>query len=343
MPQQKSIYTGLVTSWDLPNFVGELWNADVVPGESVTPTFLAMIGGMNGGRSRIVGDINYNMTVEFDFPAPEQPNISELASATGVPQPVNPLYTSTENTVQIYQESVEETYVDMATRGRFYTEDIASYGPDQNDFGVMSQFAPKHNASALDRQIAFALKRIARNMNHTFLNGIYEKSTGKNVAPRTKGLLTGIETNAIDAKGAALSDTLVNQLILEMQLNSGGNAFSYTPLLVMNAYQKQRFSALYAYPPTSRTVAGFNIQTFETDFGTVGVLYEPTIPSDTILFTSLSLILPTFLEVPGKGYLFYEPKSKVAASEGGMLFGMAGIDYGPEWMHGKITGLAVSH
>jgi hypothetical protein len=46
--------------------------------------------------------------------------------------------------------------------------------------------------------------------------------------------------------------------------------------------------------------------------------------------------------VPEKGVLFFEELSKTGASEKGQLFGMLGLDYGPEEYHGKITGLTTS-
>ena len=51
---------------------------------------------------------------------------------------------------------------------------------------------------------------------------------------------------------------------------------------------------------------------------------------------------PVFLPVPNKGVLFYEELSRTGASESGQIYGQIGIDYGPEEMHGTITGLATS-
>jgi len=334
-------YTGLVSSWDLPQLVGELYTADIVPGaEEVNPTFLTLIGGLNGANARQVPDMNFTMTVEFDYPAAGQPAISEATSVTTLPQPVNPLLTPTDNTCQIYMEAVEETYMSRSTRGRLVTDQIYPLGDDKSE-GWLSELSPANDFSAIAKQITYALQRIARNVNYTFLNGVYNKSTSKTDPAKTRGLLTAIETNAIDAQGAALSDDLIGQLMEAMVTNSGGRAFQSIPVLIMNAKQKRALSQIYVFPPESRTVAGYNLRQLETDFGPVSVLYEPTIPNNTILFASMSLIKPVFNPVPGKGLLFYEDKQKVGASEGGMIYGHIGLDYGPEWMHGKITGLAV--
>lgn len=333
-------YTGYVSSWDLPQLVGELYTADIIPGaQEVNPTFLTLIGGLNGANARIVPDMNFTMTVDFDYPSATQPAISEADSVKELPQPVNPLLTPSDNTCQLYMEAVEESYLSMSTRGRLVTDQL--YPAANPTEAWMAETSPANDFSAIVKQVTYALQRVARNVNFTFLNGVYNKSTSKADAAKTRGLLTAITTNAINAAGAALSDDLVGQLMEAMVTNSGGRAFQSIPLLIMNAKQKRAFSQIYAFPPESRTVAGYNIQQFETDFGPVGIMYEPTIPNDTILFASMSLIKPVFNPVPGKGILFYEEKQKVGASEGGMIYGHIGLDYGPEWMHGKITGLAI--
>lgn len=333
-------YTGYASSWDLPQLVGELYTADIIPGaQEVNPTFLTLVGGLNGGGARMVPDMNFTMTVEFDYPAAAQPAISEATSVTQLPQPVNPLLTPSDNTCQVYMEAVEESYMSMSTRGRLVTDQLYPVGNPTEAW--LSEMSPANDFSALDKQITYALQRVSRNVNFTFLNGVYNKATSKADAAKTRGLLTAIATNAIAANGAALSDDLVGQLMEAMVTNSGGRAFQSIPVLIMNAKQKRALSQIYVFPPESRTVAGYNLRQLETDFGPVSVLYEPTIPNDTILFASMSLIKPVFNPIPGKGLLFYEEKEKVGASRGGMIYGHIGLDYGPEWMHGKITGLSI--
>jgi hypothetical protein len=40
--------------------------------------------------------------------------------------------------------------------------------------------------------------------------------------------------------------------------------------------------------------------------------------------------------------MFYEELSKSGANESGQIFGQLGLDHGPGFMHGTITGLATS-
>lgn len=330
--------SGVVTYWNLPNFVGELYTADIIPGQNdVNPTFLSLVGGLNAGNARIVPDFNFTMDVDYDFPAASQPDISETDSQT-LPDPVSPVWTESDNTAQIYQEAVEITYKKASTLGRRVTADVAGDG----SVGYYSETEPNNQQNLLSQLTTYALGNVARKVNYTFLNGAYQKATNAGTSARTRGIITAASTNAIAAGGADLSQELINELMRSMVVNSGGQSFQRTPVLLMNAFQKQKFSSLSIFPPESRNVGGFNLKMIETDFGPVGVMFEPTIDSDTILFASMSVCKPVFVEVPGMGVLFYAPKEKTAASEGGMVYGQIGLDYGPEWMHGKITGLATS-
>ena len=54
------------------------------------------------------------------------------------------------------------------------------------------------------------------------------------------------------------------------------------------------------------------------------------------------MIAPVYQPVPGKGNFFLEPLAKTGAGEKYQLFGQIGLDHGPEWYHGKFTGIAQS-
>lgn len=75
MPQ----VTGIGTTWNLPNYAGELFTAD----PTQTP-FLSMIGGLTGGRQ--TDNFEFPTAVLYDFPEAAQPEISESASATAPQQ-----------------------------------------------------------------------------------------------------------------------------------------------------------------------------------------------------------------------------------------------------------------
>ena len=62
--------------------------------------------------------------------------------------------------------------------------------------------------------------------------------------------------------------------------------------------------------------------------------------SGTALLLDLDVIRPVNQPVPGKGNFFLEPLAKVGAGEKYQLFGQIGLDHGPEWFHGKFTGIS---
>jgi len=56
----------------------------------------------------------------------------------------------------------------------------------------------------------------------------------------------------------------------------------------------------------------------------------------------MGVVSPVFQPVPGKGNFFFEDLSKTGASESGMLYGKFGLDAGPSFAIGKLTGLAIA-
>lgn len=64
------------------------------------------------------------------------------------------------------------------------------------------------------------------------------------------------------------------------------------------------------------------------------------LPAGTALLLNIDVISPVYQPVPGKGNFFLEQLAKTGAGEKYQLFGQIGLDYGPEWYHCKITGIA---
>ena len=110
-------------------------------------------------------------------------------------------------------------------------------------------------------------------------------------------------------------------------------------VLYTNSTQKQIITSLYTIAPQSRNVGGSNIQQIETDFGNIGIQLNRFMPQDKVLAAELSVMAPVFQPTPEKGNFFYESLAKKGASEDGQIFGQFGLDHGPGFMHGSITGL----
>src|SRR5690606_11247797 len=131
--------------------------------------------------------------------------------------------------------------------------------------------------------------------------------------------------------------------LLQKVWDNGGIMESETATIMLGSYQKRKLSKVFItdknYREQSRTVGGVNVQTIETDFGTLNVMLNRHMPSDQIAVVSLEQCAPVFLEIPGKGFLFTEPVATVGAADRFQISGEIGLKYGNEKAHGKIVNL----
>ena len=309
------------TTFNLPNYAGELFTAS----PTRTP-FLSMIGGLSGGRK--TRSDRFPTGQLYAFPDAAQPAISEADSETA-PDPTALVREQEYNVTQIFHETISLTYAKMANAGRL--EGLNTAGVRANP------------PSELDWQVARRLEKIARDVEYTFLNGTFAEASAADVANQTRGMLelcAGGTTVA--AEGAALSTDLLKQLYKAMA--DAGAPFG-NMVLFCGAAQKQRLTDLYESQlgynrPAPRSVAGMNLQRIETDFFDMGVVYDPFMAADAILIADVSACAPVFQDVPGKGVLFLEDLAKTGASERKQLYAEIGLDHGPAFLHGSITGLA---
>lgn len=315
-------------SWALKNYVGELFTADA----ENTP-LLTMIGGLTGGR--MTGNSDFPIDQEYSYETAAQPAITETASLTA-PNPVTYVRSPVSNTTQIFHKAVALSYVKLAQKDRLTATEVSTSG-----YGYYNPNDVNPIQSELDWQIARTLSQVANDVEVTFIDGTYVQSTGVGVAAKTRGLMECASdvSNTIAAAGALNSKTLINQLLRTMY---GNGARFQNAVIFVNAFQKQVLSGIYGYAPTDRNIGGVNIKQIETDFGNFGIQLSRYMGTDDLLVADLAFVSPVFQEVPGKGLLFYEPLSKTGAKESGQIFGMIGLDHGPKFMHGSITGLATS-
>ncbi|MCM1545137.1 MAG: DUF5309 domain-containing protein [Ruminococcus sp.] len=319
MPQ----VTGIGTSWNLPNYAGELFTAD----PTQTP-FLSMIGGLSGGKQ--TDNFEFPTAVLYDFPEAEQPEISEQASATA-PAASHIARQQEKNVVQIHQEVIDLTYAKQSNTGRMSGLNTAGQQANPTDEKAW--------------QIQQKLIKIARDVEYSFINGKYQLSSGVNVPNKTRGMLelcTSDTGTSIAADDGALSKAMLDQLFREM---AGNGAYFGKMVLFCGAYQKQMITNLYAEQfkanmQTTQNVGGMNITELETDFFKMGVVWDRFMPNDAILVADMAHVAPVFQAVPGKGVLFQEDLAKVGASDKIQIYGQIGLAHGPAFLHGAITGLA---
>lgn len=321
MPQ----VTGIGTTWNLPNYAGELFTAD----PTQTP-FLSMIGGLTGGKQ--TDNFEFPTAVMYDFPEAEQPSISEQASATA-PAASHIARQQEKNVVQIHQEVIDLTYAKQSNSGRMSGLNTAGQNPNPADEKAW--------------QIQQKLIKIARDVEYSFLNGTYQVATAADVPNKTRGMLelcTSDAGTSIAAAGAELNKDMLDNLFREMAENG---AYFGKMVLFCGAYQKQMITKLYAKQfnanmQTVQNVGGMNITEIETDFFKMGICWNRFMPKDAILIADMNHIAPVFQAVPGKGVLFEEELAKVGASDKIQIYGQIGLAHGPAFLHGAITGLATS-
>lgn len=321
--------TGIGTTWNLPNYAGELFTAD----PTQTP-FLSMIGGLTGGKQ--TDNYEFPTAVLFDYPAATQPEISETASATA-PAAFAIARSQESNVVQIHQEVIDLTYAKLSNGGRMSGINTAGQNPNPADEKAW--------------QIQQKLIKIARDVEYSFLRGSYQKATSATVANKTRGMLELAATvNTIDAKTGgtggneptAITTAMIKSLMLEMADNG---AYFNNMVLFAGAKQKQKITSLYENQlgynkGAERNVGGMNITEIETDFCKLGIVWDRFMPDDSILIADVAHIAPVFQAVPGKGVLFEEELAKVGASDRIQLYAQIGLAHGPAFLHGSITGLA---
>jgi hypothetical protein len=307
--------SGLGDSYDLPNYVGELF--------SITPSdtpFLSMIGGLTGGKSTTSPQFTWQTV---DNASAAQPSITENDSATA-PTAAQRSRSEVINVCQIHHYALDMTYRKLASVGKLGGQAIVGNQPVQDEFGF---------------QLDLLLKRAARDMDYSALQGAYVAVTNATTATTTRGLKNAITTNTVAAGSAVVTRAMFQEVLREMA--ASGAPFENV-VVFANAFNKQVITDIYAYAPDHRNIGGVNIRSIETDFGMLGVCYERQMPTDEIYLVDVSVCAPVFLNTPSKGHFFFEPLGTVGASERGQLYGEFGLEYGPEQWHGSLTGTATS-
>ena len=313
--------TGIATTYNCPNYVGELFAAS----PEDTP-FLSAIGGLTGGES--VGSSLFSWEGYDLRDADDSRQRTEGADATALEARAR---FSASNVLEIHQEAVAVSYTKLGA-----TRQVGSgTGATQVTAGTMP-------ADELAWQVEQKLKEVARDIEKAFLTGVYSNPTTNATPRKTRGLINAITTNTATTthKAGELTEDEVLDLMQKVW-TAGGMRESETRTVIVNATLKRALSRIFlkdaGYRHTDRNVGGVNLQTFETDFGTCNIMLSALMPVDKLVVASLEQIKPAFLEVPGKGHLFAEPLSKTGAAEKVQLYCETGLIYGNEKAHGVLT------
>jgi len=318
--------TGVANTFDTPNFVGELFS--LIPEQ--TP-FLSMSGGLTGGKA--INSKEFTWQVE----ANEEAATNKVAREGAAPSPLVITRQEVKNVVEIHQESVKISYTKQAVTGQL--------GDGGAGTGAQYTVVPapilgnQPVTSEIQHQLNLKINKIGRDVEMSFLNGVYAYPADNVLERKTRGILTAIDTHN-QAFVTNLRTTL-NTMLAGMYEDETTVAPLIQPVLFMNGTSKTQLSLEYTnnlgLADRSRTIGGVNVETIVTDFGTFGVVLDRYMPVGEIALFDMSVVAPCFLPIPGKGHFFAEPLAKTGAYDEVQLYGEIGLEYGPEQYHGKFA------
>lgn len=281
-------------------------------------------------RSYSTDHRRYIMGAQYKLANPGDVTISEDDSMIA-PAPRKTAFENNENRTQIFQRSVQETYRSMGNQGELTELQPAYVGQTNN------------RPNKLQTEIGFQLAEMRMDIEWAILNGTYHESTGTADADKTRGLLEAITTNVIAAAGGELTYDLICQMagMLTAEFPDG---LERTVILIDATLAQQLSHVIQGSDKfvSSQNQFGANLTEVLTPFGVARFMRisNKYLPAGTCVFADISALANVIQNIPGKGFFFYEPLAKVGASEQGQIYGEWGLDYGVEWIHGKITGLS---
>lgn len=310
----------IATSFGVLNYSGMLFNK----GNTRTP-----LSSLIGGKMKTTNSTEFVVGQNYETAGGTQPEISETASLTA-PDASVVTRTQMTNVTQIFQETVGISYAKQSNMGTLAGANIAN------------QVANPINE--LDFQVAAKMQKIARDLEYTFVNGEYSKATSDATFNKTRGLVTATTTNvkAMAKKPLGLWDIAdMVKKVYESNAPTTGLCLwcDAVTMFQINADAVQNGLTVV---PAAREVNGISLSSVITPIGVVYLYLGECLPAGTALLLDLDVIAPVGQPVPDKGNFFLEPLSKVGAGEKYQIFGQMGLDYGPEWYHGKFTGISTT-
>lgn len=309
----------IATSFGVLNYSGMLFNK----GNVRTP-----LSSIIGSKAKTTNHVEFVTGQEYSSGGDgSQPEISETASLTAPDASVVTREQKT-NVTQIFMESVGISYAKQSNMGTL------------NGINIENQQANPVNE--LDFQVAAKIQKVNRDIEYTFINGVYNKATSDATVNKTRGLIPAITTNVTAMGNKPLGLWDIADMVKKIY---GANAPTDGLCLWCDAITMFQINADavqngLTVVPAAREVNGIALSSVITPLGLVYLYLGECLPAGTALLLNLNVIAPVYQPVPGKGNFFLEPLAKTGAGEKYQLFGQIGLDHGPEWYHGKFTGIS---
>ena len=309
------------TSFGVLNYSGMLFNR----GNTRTPLSSAI-----GSRAKTTNHVEFVIGQEYTGGGNgSQPAISEGASLTA-PEASVATRTQSTNVTQIFMESVGISYAKQSNMGTISGINIANQSANP--------------VNELDFQVAVKMQKVARDIEYTFINGVYNKADSDSAANKTRGLVSAITSNVTAMGNKPLGLWDVAEMLKKVYESNAPtqNLVLWCDAITMFQINADAVNNGLTVVPASREVNGINLSSVVTPLGVVYLYLGECLPAGTALLLNLDVINPVYQPVPGKGNFFLEPLAKTGAGEKFQLFGQMGLDHGPEWYHGKFTGIATT-
>lgn len=309
------------TSFATLNYSGLLFNK----GNTRTP-FSTMIG----SRMKTTNHVEFVTGQEYTGGgAGAQPAISENASLTA-PDATIATRAQKTNVTQIFQEAVGISYAKQSNMGTLS--------------GINIEAQAANPPSELDWQVDVKMQKIARDIEFTFIQGAYNKATTDATINKTRGMVEAITSNvtAMASKPLGLWD--VADMMKKVYESNAPvqNLVLWCDAVTMFQLNADAVQNGLTVIPAARDVNGISLSSVVTPMGVVNLYLGECLPAGTALLIDFDVISPVSQPVPGKGNFFLEPLAKVGAGEKYQIFGQMGLDHGPEWYHGKFTGISTA-
>lgn len=309
------------TSFSVLNYSGMLFNR----GNTRTP-----LSSMIGGRAKTTNHVEFVIGQEYTGGGNgSQPEISEGASLTAPEASVATRNQST-NVTQIFMESVGISYAKQSNMGTLA--------------GLNVQGQAANPISELDFQVAVKMQKVARDIEYTFINGEYNKALSDSTVNKTRGLVSAVTSNVTAMGNKPLGLWNIAEMLKKIYESNAPtqNLVLWCDAITMFQINADAVNNGLTVIPASREINGIALSSVVTPLGVVYLYLGECLPAGTALLLNLDVIAPVYQPVPGKGNFFLEPLAKTGAGEKYQLFGQLGLDHGPEWYHGKFTGIATT-
>ena len=368
-----SLTGNTIYSQNINNFSGELFRV----GGQRTP-FLSATGGLNGGK--VLQSTFWQIQASDSHTVSSEPTkAQEGASPTEYLGRDRVAYT---NVTQIFHKGVKMTYTAMASFQNQNPFTLSASAVAQSDGDGTTTAGPElglaNSNPIVDEfaeQMSLALEKVAREVEWFAFNGTF--ADGANVTPgagtrEMRGLSEYIALNANADNATAptfvggnvyYNDTAGDGSGTDQVLSWDAIANSLKRLYDAHAPMQQPVLCLSpkqlldlnkellagtvgitgAILPRDRSIAGIDIDSIVTPFGTIGMMViDPNIiPANTAFILDYAFIQPVFTNIPGYGTVFVrdidqDDSAKIAKA----IYMEMGYDFGPPSYHVKITDVA---